>query len=266
MATKKPQPSPAPLLIIPKPELVMHPLAGEPGGPAIPDLPTEDDAPAAEFAPADPDRKGGENNPLTDADALADLTGKPRPEVDLRTVTSVSVGPLAMTPELLEELRPGAIRALEPGLPVYPIPGDIVVVIKHLSDRAKTPTYGSAGAACFDLYAADTLAVAPGRSAVVPTDLAFEVPEGYVLMIYSRSGHGFKSGVRLANGTGIVDSDYRGHVPVCLHNDGRDVFYVRQGDRVAQAQITPVPRVEFVVVDELSSTERGENGFGSTGR
>lgn len=147
-----------------------------------------------------------------------------------------------------------------------PIPGTMRVAIKHLSDRAKTPTYGSAGAACFDLYAADTLAVAPGRSAVVPTDLAFEVPEGYVLMIYSRSGHGFNHGVRLANNTGVVDSDYRGHVPVCLHNDGRDVFYVHQGDRVAQAMIIPVPRVEFAVVDELSSTERGDRGMGSTGR
>lgn len=166
----------------------------------------------------------------------------------------------------LNEFLNATPMPLVPGPPATPIPGTMHVKIQHLSDRAKTPTYGSAGAACFDLYAADTLAVAPGRSAVVPTDLAFEVPEGYVLMIYSRSGHGFKHGVRLANNTGVVDSDYRGHVPVCLHNDGRDVFYVHQGDRVAQAMIVPVPRVEFEVVDELSSTERGENGFGSTGR
>lgn len=224
MATKKPNPSPAPLL---------HSSAVVPsGGPVLPDLPTEDDAPA--------------------------------PAVDLSTITSVTIENSNLLTEALKEMKPGEIQFLEPGI-ATPIPGTMQVKIKHLSDRARTPTYGSAGAACFDLYAADSLAVAPGRSAVVPTDLAFEVPEGYVLMIYSRSGHGFKHGVRLANNTGVVDSDYRGHVPVGLHNDGRDVFYVRQGDRIAQAMIVPVPRVEFAVVDELSSTERGANGFGSTG-
>lgn len=244
MATKKPQPSPAPIVVQPAPTPVLHDL---------PDLPTEDDSPVVEHPALDPNRKGGENNPLTDADALADLNGTPRP------------GHLE-TPEETDRSNAQEMAFEREALAAAPIPGTMRVAIKHLSDRAKTPTYGSVGAACFDLYAADTLAVAPGRSAVVPTDLAFEVPPGYVLMIYSRSGHGFKHGIRLANNTGVVDSDYRGHVPVCLHNDGRDVFYVHQGDRVAQAMIIPVPRVEFAVVDELSSTERGENGFGSTGR
>lgn len=161
---------------------------------------------------------------LTEADALADLMGEPRPSQVMQ------------------------------------------VKIKLLSDSARVPTYGTAGAACFDLYAADTVAVAPGRRVSVKTDVAFEVPEGYVLKLYSRSGHGFKHGVRLANGTGIVDSDYRGHVPVCLHNDGNQPFIVELGDRVAQAMIVPVPRVEFQVVDELSETVRGEGGMGSTGR
>lgn len=160
---------------------------------------------------------------LTEADALADLMGEPRPSQVMQ------------------------------------------VKIKLLSDSARVPTYGSDGAACFDLYAADTVAVAPGRRVSVKTDVAFEVPEGYVLKLYSRSGHGFKHGVRLANGTGIVDSDYRGHVPVCLHNDGNQPFIVTLGDRVAQAMIVPVPRVEFQVVDQLSETPRGEGGFGSTG-
>lgn len=160
---------------------------------------------------------------LTEADALADIMGEPRPSQVMQ------------------------------------------VKIKLLSDSARVPTYGTTGAACFDLYAADTVAVAPGRRVSVKTDVAFEVPEGYVLKLYSRSGHGFKHGVRLANGTGIVDSDYRGHVPVCLHNDGNQPFIVELGDRVAQAMIVPVPRVEFQVVDELSETARGEGGFGSTG-
>lgn len=148
-----------------------------------------------------------------------------------------------------------------------PRPGQAMQVkIKLLSDSARVPTYGTSGAACFDLYAADTVAVAPGRKVTVKTDVAFEVPEGYVLKLYSRSGHGFKHGVRLANGTGIIDSDYRGHVPVCLHNDGNQPFIVELGDRVAQAMIVPVPRVEFQVVNELSETVRGEGGFGSTGK
>lgn len=182
-----------------------------------------------EFPVRDPNAKGGENNPLTEADSLADLMGEPRPSQ------------------------------------VAPIPGTMQVKIKLLSDSARVPTYGTDGAACFDLYAADTVAVAPGRKVTVKTDVAFEVPEGYVLMIYSRSGHGSKNGVRLANGTGVVDSDYRGHVLVCLHNDGNRPFIVELGDRVAQAMIVPVPRVEFLVVDELSETVRGEAGFGSTG-
>lgn len=195
---------------------------------------------APDFPHLDPDRKGGENNPLTDADAAADLAGMPRP------------GDQAFAPE-------AKVGTLIAGAP-------LPVKIKLLSQSAKVPTYGSEGAACFDLYAADTVAVAPGRAATVKTDVAFEVPEGYALMIYSRSGMGFKHGVRLGNCTGIVDSDFRGHVPVRLHNDGREVYVVTLGERVAQAMIVPVPRVEFQVVDDLSATVRGENGFGSTGK
>lgn len=140
------------------------------------------------------------------------------------------------------------------------------IKIQLLSDSAQVPTYGSAGAACFDLYADDTVAIAPGRASTVKTNVAFEVPEGHVMLVYSRSGHGFKSGVRLANTTGVIDSDYRGEVMVRLQNDGRDVFQVTQGDRVAQAMILPVQRCEFVAVEQLGSTDRGVAGFGSTGK
>jgi len=157
-------------------------------------------------------------------------------------------------------------QAFAPTPVAAPIPGNMQVKIKLLSGAAKVPTYGSDGAACFDLYAADTVAVAPGRAATVKTDVAFEVPEGYVMMVYSRSGHGFKHGVRLVNCVGVVDSDYRGEVVARLHNDGRETYVAEFGERVAQAMIVPVPRVEFQVVDELSPTERGEGGFGSTGK
>ena len=86
-----------------------------------------------------------------------------------------------------------------------------------------------------------------------------------MLKVFSRSGHGFKSGIRLGNGTGIIDSGYRDSVKVKLHNDGKEPFTVRDGDRIAQALIQPVPLVTFEVVDELAESERGLGGLGSTG-
>lgn len=138
--------------------------------------------------------------------------------------------------------------------------------IKKLSAKAITPTYGTPGSACFDLYASADAEVYPGTGEVIPTDLAFEVPDGWVLKLYSRSGHGFKSHVRLVNTTGVIDSDYRGHVPVGLYNDGMFTFKVRAGDRIAQGMLERVEQVEFEVVDELSTTTRGTGGFGSTGK
>jgi dUTP pyrophosphatase len=146
------------------------------------------------------------------------------------------------------------------------------ISICKLHPDATTPAYAAEGSACFDLHAildndvhAD--AILPGCSFVVRTGLAFEVPPGHVLQIFSRSGHGFKHGVRLANGTGIVDADYRGEVLVCLHNDNPDdAFVINNGDRIAQAMVVPVPRVTFRAVEQLSITERGAGGFGSTGK
>lgn len=140
------------------------------------------------------------------------------------------------------------------------------VKIKQTHTSSKIPTYGTDGAACFDLYAIDDHEISPaGGSKAIPTGLCFEVPQGHVMMVYSRSGHGFKNGVRLANATGVIDSDYRGEVMVKLTNDGNSWFDIKSGDRIAQAMIIPVQQVEFDVVDELSDTERGTGGFGSTG-
>jgi len=141
-------------------------------------------------------------------------------------------------------------------------------ICKTYSD-AIVPKYATDGAACFDLHAITEKPMeilGPNESIVVRTGLAFEVPDGHVLMVFSRSGHGFKHGVRLVNGTGIIDSDYRGEVLIGLHNDRtHESFDVRTGDRVAQAMLVPVPRVTFHVVEQLSITERGAGGFGSTG-
>lgn len=138
--------------------------------------------------------------------------------------------------------------------------------IKKMTEAAIVPTYGTTGAACFDLYAAaDAEVGACGGTAVVPTGLAFEVPDGWALMIYSRSGHGFKNGVRLVNSVGIIDSDYRGEVLVGLRNESALRFNVRHGDRIAQAMLVQSPSVDFEVSDELGDTARGMGGFGSTG-
>lgn len=138
--------------------------------------------------------------------------------------------------------------------------------VKLLSESAKMPVYATSGAACFDLHANDSVGVVSGHSIEVATGLAFEVPVDHVMLVFSRSGHGFKNGVRLANSVGVIDSDYRGEVKVKLHNDGQNDFVVEIGSRVAQAMVLPVTRMPLVQVEDLSETERGEAGFGSTGQ
>lgn len=141
------------------------------------------------------------------------------------------------------------------------------VKIHRLAVEAKTPIYATDGAACFDLHAVtDILLTVPaGGSCDIATGLAFEIPPGYCMRIYSRSGHGFRHGVRLANCVGIIDSDYRGEVRVKLANDSTRSMHIFPGDRVAQAEIAPVLRVAFDEVETLSETTRGDAGFGSTG-
>lgn len=144
--------------------------------------------------------------------------------------------------------------------------------VKKLLPDAQLPVYGSDGAACFDLHAYmpddPGQRVAGGQPLQIPTGLAFEIPEGFGMLIFSRSGHGFKSDVRLANCVGVIDHDYKGEVMVKLTNDGPEhcAIQVKHGDRVAQAALFAMPKVTFVEVDELTPTERGENGFGSTGQ
>ena len=139
---------------------------------------------------------------------------------------------------------------------------------KRLHPDAQLPQYATTGAACFDLVAIDDGQPHPTdqHAAIYGTGLAFEIPDGWALMIYSRSGHGFKSGIRLSNGTGVIDRDYRGEVKVSLRYDGTadTCQKLRKGDRIAQAMLVAAPRVQLVEVDELGQTERGAGGFGST--
>lgn len=142
------------------------------------------------------------------------------------------------------------------------------IKVKKLTEDALLPVYGTEGAACFDLMCSEKGPFTlhhDNDSLVINTGLSFEIPDGYVMLVFSRSGQGFNKDVRLANCVGVIDSDYRGEVKVKLTKDVRNGTYAFDyGDAIAQAMIIPVPRVGFIEVDELSSTERGEGGFGST--
>ena len=141
----------------------------------------------------------------------------------------------------------------------------MIVKFKKLSPFAKVPTYGTDYAACFDIYACEDRLIRANNQATIKTGIAVEIPEGYALLIYGRSGHAFKNRVSLGNCVGVIDSDYRGEICVCLRNDGWQFFEVMRGDRIAQGMVVPTWKVSFIE-DELSETERGDNGFGSTGQ
>lgn len=138
------------------------------------------------------------------------------------------------------------------------------IKVKKLNEDAQIPKYQSKGAACFDLHSTDTGVVQEKTANVFGTGLSFEIPENHVMLVFSRSGHGFKHGVRLLNCVGVIDSDYRGEVKVGLQSD-KDFMFVNKGDRIAQAMVLPVQQVVFDETEELEETDRGSNGFGSTG-
>jgi dUTP pyrophosphatase len=140
-----------------------------------------------------------------------------------------------------------------------------VNVIK-MYDDVKLPEYATPGAAAFDIYAYNSEYLKNWDTQVYRTGLKFEIPDNHVLMVFSRSGHGFKFDIRLANCVGIIDSDYRGELMIKLTNDNENNGqYIRAGNAIAQGIIMPVPTVSFSVVKDLPPTLRGENGFGSTG-
>lgn len=140
--------------------------------------------------------------------------------------------------------------------------------IKKLNDKATLPTYGSELAAGCDLYAClDAEAtINQGQTLLVKTGLAIELPVGYAAFIYARSGLASKKGLAPANKVGVIDCDYRGEIMVALHNHSDKPQTILPNERIAQMVIAPYITAEFNLVDELSSTERGQGGFGSTGR
>ncbi len=145
----------------------------------------------------------------------------------------------------------------------------IPVKIKLLREGAKIPEYKSSGAAACDLSSAEEgdVVINPGETFAVHTGIAIEAgAEGVVMLIYPRSGLATKHGITMANTVGVVDEDYRGEIIVPLRNNSGEPYTVAPGERIAQLMFTPVLRAEFEPADSLSETERGANGFGSTGR
>lgn len=141
------------------------------------------------------------------------------------------------------------------------------VAVKLLDPRAKMPTYGSVDAAGADLYAVTDgpVTVAPGQTVLIHTGLALSIPQGFVGLVYARSGLATKQGLAPANKVGVIDADYRGELMVALHNHSGETRTVECGDRIAQLVIAPYLTAQFTQQEELDDTVRGEGGFGSTG-
>ena len=137
-----------------------------------------------------------------------------------------------------------------------------------LGKEIPLPFYATEGAAAMDLHACleAPLTLPVGGRTIVPTGLAVAIPAGHVGILAVRSSMGIKRGVTLANGIGVIDSDYRGEVGVGLVNIGSDAYTILPGDRIAQLMVIPVAQPALELVEELPATDRGEGGFGSTGR
>lgn len=145
----------------------------------------------------------------------------------------------------------------------------INIHVKKLREDAHLPTRGSEYAAGYDLYACidtESVIIAPHTTEKIGTGLAVAVPNGYFGAIFARSGLATKQALRPANCVGVCDCDYRGEYIIALHNDSETEQVIKNGDRIAQLVIMPFLPVEFIEADELSETERGAGGFGSTGK
>ena len=144
-----------------------------------------------------------------------------------------------------------------------------VRVLAHFEGLA-LPAYETEGSAGLDVRAAvpegDPIVLAPGTREMVPTGLAVALPDGYELQMRPRSGLAAKHGITCLNAPGTIDSDYRGELKVILINHGAESFTIARGERIGQMVLAPVTRLEWAPVDTLPDTERGEGGFGSTGR
>ncbi len=139
------------------------------------------------------------------------------------------------------------------------------IKIKKIHPNAIIPKYANEGDAGMDLFSIEEYVIKPGEIILVSTGLKLEIPKGYELQIRPRSGLALKRGITLPNSPGTIDSGYRGELAVILINHGKEDFHIQPGDKIAQAVFNKIETAELEIVDNLSSSSRGEGGFGSTG-
>tara|TARA_B100000767_G_C19692769_1_gene504778 strand:+ start:672 stop:1112 length:441 start_codon:yes stop_codon:yes gene_type:complete len=142
-----------------------------------------------------------------------------------------------------------------------------IIQIKKLFDKVLTPKYETSGSSGMDIaaYLKQDISVSPGDKAMVPTGFSLSIPQGYEVQIRPRSGLAAKKGITILNTPGTIDSDYRGEIKIILINLSKDMFVIKNGERIAQMVVCPVEQVSLEEVEELSDTDRGKDGFGSTG-
>ncbi|HEU4480851.1 MAG TPA: dUTP diphosphatase [Actinomycetota bacterium] len=139
--------------------------------------------------------------------------------------------------------------------------------VRRLDTGLPLPAYARPGDAGLDLLAAEDVSLRPGERAAVPTGLAIALPEGYGGFVHARSGRALKEGLALVNAPGLIDAGYRGEIKVIVVNlDTSSDIDIRRGEKIAQLVIQPVEQADIEVVEELPESDRGEGGFGSTGR
>ncbi len=144
----------------------------------------------------------------------------------------------------------------------------VIVKVQRLGNfRGELPQYQSPGASGMDVRAQlrEPVSLAPGQRTLVPTGLTLEIPLGFEIQVRPRSGLAAKQGIMVVNSPGTVDADYRGEVKIILANMGNETFVINDQERVAQLVLCPVVQAQLVVADQLSTTDRGVGGFGSTG-
>jgi dUTP pyrophosphatase len=143
---------------------------------------------------------------------------------------------------------------------------DVLIKFKALEEEFQLPTQGTPDAAGFDMRALSQTLLAPGQRKLLPLGCSVEIPKGYEIQVRPRSGLALKQGITVLNSPGTIDADYRGPCGVILINTNDIDYTIQKGERVCQFVVAKVPSVELELVEELSNTERGEGGFGSTGK
>ena len=166
-----------------------------------------------------------------------------------------------------EEVPEDFVNSLNTDESIY-LPSQIPMNVKRLTDSAIIPTYGTKFSAGADLYAdiAEEVTIEPGKQLKIPTGISLEIPTEFVGLIFARSGKSIKEGLAPSNKVGVIDSDYRGEIMVYLYNQSNQPQTVKPGERIAQIIFTKYQQANFIEKSELSSTERDNGGFGSTGR